>query len=174
MDIMKTVAELMALSAVTAPKAKGQDCIEAKVITDPKILAELADAMALYSEEPRKKFFLRDSENIRNSQALLLLSVKDNKPAGLNCGACGQPECTMLTVSNEGPEFPGPLCAWRAIDLGIAIGSAAKTAGMLNADNRVLYSVGVVVKKIGLMQGAVVVGIPINAAAKNIYFDRTF
>lgn len=172
MEIMKTVAELMALSAITAPKAKGQDYIAVKVVTDPLVLTQLAEAMIPYSEESGKKFFHRDSENIRKSQALLLLSIKDSNPAGLNCGACGQPKCTMLITFDAGQEFSGPLCAWRMIDLGIAIGSAAKTAGFLNADNRVMYSVGVIAKKIGLMEGDIVVGIPINVSAKNIYFDR--
>jgi uncharacterized ferredoxin-like protein len=31
--------------------------------------------------------------------------------------------------------FRGPLCAYRLLDIGIAIGSAEKTASLLNVDN---------------------------------------
>jgi len=35
-----------------------------------------------------------------------------------------------------------------------------------------MYSVGVAAKKLGVMDADVVVGIPISAEGKNIYFDR--
>ncbi|MFA6808708.1 MAG: DUF2148 domain-containing protein [Eubacteriales bacterium] len=171
MEIMQTVAGLMALSARTAPKAKGQDYLEIKMISDKKEINQLADEMINYSEESGKKFFKRDAENIRKSGSVLLISLKDSKPAGLNCGACGVSKCSMLQPS-EGSEFAGPLCAWRLIDLGIALGSAAKTAGILNADNRIMYSPGVAARRLGLIQGDIVVAIPISGEGKNIYFDR--
>lgn len=171
MEIMKTVAELMALSAKTAPKAKGQDFIEIKIISGSEQLNRLADEMTRYSEESGKRTFKRDGENVRNSDAVLLLSLKDAKPVGLNCGGCGFPNCSMLK-SAEGPEFAGPLCAWRLLDLGIALGSAAKTASILNADNRIMYCAGAAARKLGLIEGDIVVGIPINASGKSIYFDR--
>ena len=58
------------------------------------------------------------------------------------------------------------------MDLGIALGSAAKTASILNADNRIMYRVGVAARKLGLIEGEVVAGIPISATGKSIYFDR--
>jgi uncharacterized ferredoxin-like protein len=172
MEIMKTVADLMALSAVTAPKAKGQDYIDVKVITDPSVLNNLADEMSKYSEESGKRGFQRDAANIRNSQALVLLSLKNAKHAGLNCGACGRPNCAMLEAVAQGPEFNGPLCPWRLIDLGIAVGSAVKTASTLNADNRIMYSAGATAKQIGLIEGDIAVAIPLNVSGKSIYFDR--
>ena len=58
------------------------------------------------------------------------------------------------------------------MDLGIAIGSAAKTASSLNADNRVMYTVGVAAREANLTDADVVVGIPLSATGKSIYFDR--
>ncbi|MDI3312576.1 MAG: DUF2148 domain-containing protein, partial [Thermoanaerobacterium sp.] len=69
-------------------------------------------------------------------------------------------------------EFDGPMCAWRLIDLGIAIGSAVKTASMLNVDNRIMYRIGISAKRLNLIDGEIVVGIPLSATGKNIYFDR--
>ena len=174
MEIIKTAAELMALAASTAPKAKGQDFVRINIVTDPEIIEQLADKMSELGEQPGKKSFARDGGNVRKSQAIVLLALKESKPAGLNCGACGYPKCSQLPAAVEGPELAGPLCAWRLIDLGIALGSAAKTASIHNVDNRIMYTLGTAARKLGLMEGEVVVGIPLSAGSKNIYFDRTF
>ncbi|GAW92869.1 ferredoxin domain-containing protein [Calderihabitans maritimus] len=167
---MRTIAELMAVAARTAPKAAGKDFIGLKIL-EGEDLAKLADEMVKYGKETGRKNFDRDGENVRRSDALLLVSLDRPAPLGLNCGACGEERCADLK-SRSGPEFRGPLCAWRVIDLGIALGSAVKTASILNADNRIMYRVGVVAKKMGLIEGDLVVGIPISATGKNIYFDR--
>ncbi len=59
-------------------------------------------------------------------------------------------------------------------DIGIAIGSAVKTAQIHNVDNRVLYSGGVAARDIGLFgkDCPVVYAIPHSATRKNIFFDR--
>jgi len=171
MDLIKTISDLIALSALTAPKARGQDFVEIKVITDPEVIEKLASDLSDLSTETGKKGFERDSKNIRISQAVILLAVHGTKTAGLNCGACGNPKCSQLE-SSEGPEFAGPLCAWRLIDLGIALGSAVKTASIHNIDNRIMYSAGVAARKSGLIDGEIVVAVPVSATAKNIYFDR--
>lgn len=169
-DILLAVAGFMDIAARTAPKCMGQDYVRTKVIAGED-LNILADAMEKYGKEKGAVNFDRDAGNVRCSEALLLISLEDTKPLGLNCGACGQGKCAGL-VSKEGPEFIGPLCAWRVIDLGIALGSAAKTASIFNADNRIMYRPGVVARKIGLIRGELVVAIPISATSKNIYFDR--
>lgn len=169
-DVMAMVAGLMELSARTAPKSRGEDFVGAKIVSEED-LRTLADAMERYGREKGAVNFDRDAENIRRSDALLLLSLNNPKPTGLNCGACGHSQCADVKPV-EGSEFVGPLCIWRVLDLGIALGSAAKTASLLNADNRVMYRPGVVARKIGLLEGDLVVGIPISATSKNIYFDR--
>lgn len=169
-DAMQMVAELMALAARTAPKALGQDYVNIRVINGDGITA-LADEMVRFGQESKKINFDRDAANVRRSDAVLLLSLKENKPLGLNCGACGYDKCANLK-EKEGPEFSGPLCAWRLFDVGIALGSAVKTASMLNADNRIMYRVGVAARRLGMIDGPVAVGVPISAYTKNIYFDR--
>ncbi len=182
---MKRIAEFMEVSARTAPKAGGIDNIETSILTGDE-LEDLADEMIKYGEETGKDNFDRDAENVRNSEALLLVSLKDPSLCLLDCGACGYFNCEDFEIrSTKGtvdfdpeadeeqePEFEGPNCAWRLIDLGIALGSAVKTASMFNADNRIMYRVGVVAKQMDLIEGTVVAGIPISATGKNIYFDR--
>lgn len=169
-NVLALVAELMALAAQTAPKGLGHDCIATRVISGD-LLGQLADEMIRFGRDTQKANFDRDAENVRRSGAVLLVSLKENKTLGLNCGACGNARCADLQ-SRPGPEFPGPLCAWRLIDLGIALGSAARTASLLCADSRIMYRVGTVARKMGLLEGEVVVGIPVSAYSKNIYFDR--
>ncbi|MBS4020994.1 MAG: hypothetical protein KGZ79_01035 [Dethiobacter sp.] len=171
MEIMETVAQLMALSARTAPKAGGKDFVEIKVIKGEE-LNRLADDMVSYGEESGKGNFDRDGKNVRNSDAVLLLALKDAGKVGLNCGACGFSKCADLTEAVKGPEFDGPWCAWRLMDLGIALGSAVKTASILNADNRIMYRIGVSARRLEMIEGQIVVGVPISVSGKSIYFDR--
>ena len=69
--------------------------------------------------------------------------------------------------------FTGPNCAVRMADLGIALGSAVKTASLHNVDNRVMYSAGVTALALGLLEDCTVAyGIPLSASGKSIFFDR--
>jgi hypothetical protein len=52
--------------------------------------------------------------------------------------------------------------------------SAVKTASIHNVDNRIMYTIGVAAKKLGLLDADVILGIPLSATSKNIYFDRVW
>jgi uncharacterized ferredoxin-like protein len=64
----------------------------------------------------------------------------------------------------------GPMCHMQSIDLGIALGSAVKTASELNVDNRMMYSIGAAARRIKLMDADLVIGVPLSAMGKNPYF----
>jgi len=166
---LRTVAELMCLAARTAPKAAGQDFVVTKVLEGEACL-ELGEGMVRYGEKTGKRNFDRDGANVKASPVVVLIGIKDAKPVGLNCGACGSEKC-IRTNTYEG-EFRGPQCAYRLLDMGIALGSAVKTAGMLNVDNRIMYRAGAVAREMGLIDADYVMGIPLSASGKNIYFDR--
>ncbi len=177
---LSKVAELMAVAARTAPKTRGVDEIVTAVVSgDEKDV--IADKMASLYKDKRNPltFFERDAGNLRDSPYLVLIGVKGTTPKRpenpLNCGACGYDTCAefMGAEKRKGEDFVGPLCVWHTVDLGIALGSAAKLAAELNADNRLMYSVGVAAKQLGFMDADIVVGIPISAEGKNIYFDRS-
>ena len=169
MNQLTMVAELMSISARTAPKAVGKDFIVTAIV-EGEDLAALATKMYEFGERTGKGNFDRDGANVRASEALLLIGLKDEKVTGLNCSACGAEKCIKPNTF-EG-EFKGPHCAYRLLDMGIAIGSAVKTASLLNVDNRVMYRAGVVAREMGLIDADFVIGIPISATGKNIYFDR--
>lgn len=172
---VETVAGLMALSARTAPKAKGQDALVTRVLAGDE-LKELSRGMDALGTDRGIRFFLRDARNVGESDACLLLGMRREPTAGLDCGACGYATCAEML--REDPKknptlFSGPNCAVRMADLGIALGSAVKTASIHNVDNRVMFSAGATGLALGLLPGCTVgYGIPLSASGKNIFFDR--
>lgn len=169
-EAIKDVANLMGVAARTAPKSAGKDFVVVKTIYGEDVI-KLAKEMVSYGEQMGKKNFDRDGDNVKNSLAVLLIGIKDAVSLGLNCGACGYDQCSNR-ISHRGSEFDGPQCAFRLLDMGIAIGSAVKTAGIMNVDNRIMYRAGVVAKKMGLIDADFAMGIPLSVTGKSIYFDR--
>lgn len=175
MDMDKAViavGELMAVSARTAPKAAGLDYIEIELITGVDV-KRLAEGMVTYGVESGKKNFDRDAKGVGASPAVLLLGLRKAPGIGLNCGACGFATCAELAAAHKPlSEFAGPNCAWKMQDLGIALGSAVKTASIHNVDNRIMYRIGVVARKLGMMDADTVIGVPLTATGKSPFFDR--
>ena len=110
------------------------------------------------------KFFLRDADNIMQSECVILIGTKD-APQGLNCGHCGFDSC-----QGRSKDVP---CAINSIDVGIAIGSACATAADLRVDSRVMFSAGLAGQALGWLANCrQVMAIPICASTKNPFFDR--
>lgn len=167
-------AKLMLVSARTAPKSGGIDDIVVAIVYG-KEKDEIADEMDKIAEERSLKGFTRDSRNLRDSEAALLVGVKGPKAFGLNCGACGYQTCEEFNKAErrQGLDFTGPTCLFKALDMGIALGSAAKTSSLLNVDSRIMYRVGTAAKRLNLLPEVhVVMGIPLSAKGKSVYFDR--
>ena len=104
--------------------------------------AKLADTMNALGRT-------RDAQNVRDAGIVVLI--------GVNCGP----------ASDAFWPFKAKL-----VDLGIAVGSAAKVASDLNADNRIMYSIGVAAKQLSLIDADEIQGIPLSVTGKNIFFDR--
>jgi uncharacterized ferredoxin-like protein len=92
---------------------------------------------------------IRDSKNVRDSEAVVLLGVEFGNP------------------TEDWINFKAKL-----IDLGIALGSAVKVASELNVDNRIMHSAGDAAMKMGLLRADEIIGIPLSIKGKNIFFDR--
>jgi uncharacterized ferredoxin-like protein len=174
---LRTVASLMALSARTAPKARGSDALVIRVV-DGTDLTLLAEEMRRYGTDNDIAFFVRDAGNVAESDACVLIGAEGASTVGLDCGGCGHATCREMKeaqLNAEDTELPfhGPNCVIRMADLGIAVGSAVKTAAMHNADNRIMYSGGVGALRLGWLEGCnIAYAIPLKASGKNIYFDR--
>jgi len=169
------IARLMMVSARTAPKSGGRDDIEALIIFGEE-KDRIADEMDKIGGERDIKGFSRDGKNTRDSVAVVLIGVEGTKSFGMNCGGCGFKTCKEFDAAarKRGLDFTAPNCVFKLLDLGIALGSAAKTAMDHNADNRIMYRIGTAATRLGLTKkSSVVMGIPISAKGKSIYFDRT-
>ncbi len=64
------------------------------------------------------------------------------------------------------------MCNLRDIDLGIAVGSAAKTAAMHSIDCRCQTRVAVAARKLGLIQADHAVALSLSMTHKAVGFDR--
>lgn len=171
-EAVAVAAQLMAIAALTAPKGRGQDYVRTLVLTGDDV-RKLGEATIAYGEKTGKGNFDRDGKNTIASEAVLLIGLVAAPGAGVDCGACGYANCKEFNAAQKMTvEFTGPNCPVRVLDMGIALGSAAKTASLLNVDNRVMYRIGVAAREMGLVDWDFVMGIPINVSAKNIYFDR--
>jgi uncharacterized ferredoxin-like protein len=178
---VRTVAALMAAAARTAPKASGIDNIKV-VVLDGEDLEKFAAAMearADTSSPEYKALFLRHgAASVRKAGAIVFFGVTGRPKrmeAALNCGACGFATCReMLEARSKGAErdFFGPNCAHQILDLGIALGSAAKIAADLNVDNRLMFTIGVAARALGIIEADVLIAIPLSISGKNPYFDR--
>ncbi len=171
-EAVKLSAYLMAISARTAPKSKGEDDIEI-VYVDGEEKDRIAEEMIKIGKEKDIQGFVRDGESLKKSEGILLVGVFGTKPIKLNCGACGM-SCDELEKAEkiEGKDYRGPNCAFKLIDLGIAIGSAVKLASVINVDNRIMYRIGTIARKLGYAKADVVMGIPLACTGKNPFFDR--
>lgn len=167
-NVLRQVAERMAIAARTAPKAKGKDLLSI-AIADAQMIARIADKMdALVATGDAPEFFSRDAGNIRQAPVMLLLGTAIETMGVRPCGLCGFGNCKG---KREHPDAP---CAFNTGDLGIALGSAVSIATNARVDNRILFSAGMAVKQLGIFppEVAVIYAIPLSATGKNPFFDR--
>jgi len=171
---LMNAARMMLVSARTAPKSGGVDDVFTAIVSEAE-KERLADEMEKIGEERQIAAFQRDARNVRDSELVVLIGVKGTKKMGFNCGACGYANCDEFERAEKksGQDFVGPTCVFKSLDLGIALGSASKTASMLNVDNRIMYRIGTAAKRLNMLpESTVIMGIPLSAKGKNIYFDR--
>jgi uncharacterized ferredoxin-like protein len=180
-DGVLTVASLMAVAARTAPKARGVDGVQSLVVEgeDKEMLARAMEEAAVGRPDMRANSLRRDARNLRDSVCAVLIGVTGapRKPElPLDCGGCGFKNCANMIKArakmDDSTDFLGPICGFAFMDLGIALGSAARVAAEHNVDNRMMYTIGVGAMRLKWLDVDAVVGIPLSAKGKSIYFDR--
>jgi len=168
------IANLMVVSARTAPKSGGVDDIFTAVVYGQELNALAAD-MEKISDERNNEAWRRQAPGIRDSDAIVLIGVRGTKSYVTKCGACGYNSCDEFNKAEKRlrQDFDGPTCIFKALDLGVALASAVKTASILNVDNRIFYRIGAAAKRLNYMpEASVIMGIPLSAKGKNPFFDR--
>ena len=179
-------AKIIGISIRTAPKSSGVDDIRYEILSDAKKsaltgeLKNIAACLIKENSDPRIKKAAEldwhsDTEAQDNSDCLIIIGVRGKKPLGFNCGGCGFKGCQEF-LGAKPPKtifMPGPFCMFKLLDLGIALSSAAKTAAALNIDNRIMYRAGLAAYKLGWLEDCnPIIGLPLSAGGKNIFFDR--
>ena len=82
-----SLAKKISLSAITAPKARGVDNLEIRIAYG-KELEQISEKLKELNQKTGQEFLLRDSNNVLQSQAVILIGSKV-KVLGLDCGYCG-------------------------------------------------------------------------------------
>ncbi len=185
-EAVREAAKIIGISIRTAPKSAGADDILYKILSDTQKLAvvsELKKTASLLikenSDERIKKAveldWHSDTDAIDRSDCVIVIGVRGKKPLGFNCGGCGFRGCQEFLAAKP-PQtifMPGPFCSFKLLDLGIALSSAAKSASNLNIDNRIMYRAGLAAYRLGLLEDCnPIIGLPLSASGKNIFFDR--
>jgi uncharacterized ferredoxin-like protein len=185
-DTVVQVAKLMAAAAITAPKSGGQlflagkhNFMETVIIEDAGTRHELGEWMRARGKERREAIWFRDAEVVEAIDAVLFVGMVDWYPPNYDCGACGYATCAeflhatkALRDDSAELEFVGPTCNLRDIDLGIAVGSAAKTAAIHSIDCRCQTRSAVAARRLGIIRADVAVALSLSMTHKAIGFDR--
>src|SRR5205814_8429476 len=185
-DTDRQVAKLMAASAITAPKSGGQLFlqgthlfIETVIVEDADTRRQLAEWMRARGKERREAIWFRDADVAEAIDAVLFVGMADWYPPNYDCGACGYATCAEflhatkpLRDDSAELEFVGPTCNLRDIDLGIAVGSAAKTAAIHSIDCRCQTRIAVAARKLGVIRADIAVALSLPLTHKAVGFDR--
>ena len=155
-------------AARTAPKACGIDHLETAVLTGEdkdRITAEMRKIGDSLGENGR--FFCRDADNVDASTAVVLIGAKyETRGLGKICKLCGFENCGAC-------EKAGAACVYPSMDLGIALGSAVSLVADNRVDNRIMFTIGQAAARLGLLgEYKLIMGIPLSASGKSVFFDR--
>lgn len=155
-------------AARTAPKACGTDHIETAILTGEdkdRVAAEMRKLGESIGESG--KFFCRDADNVDKSDAVVLIGAKyATRGLGIICKLCGFNNCGAC-------EKAGAACAFTAMDLGIALGSAVSLIADNRIDNRLMFTIGQAAASLGLLgEYKMIIGIPLSASGKSVFYDR--
>ncbi|MBI4630563.1 MAG: hypothetical protein HY740_02400 [Chloroflexi bacterium] len=187
MEALRQVANLCAVAAMTAPKSGGQlflkggkSFVETILIEDRATLNRLAEWLRERGNKLKDPIWFRDADTAEKLDLVLFIGLAKWYPPLYDCGACGYATCAEFlqaapkhhtSLANDW-EFAGPICQVRCIDLGIAVGSAAKTASINNIDARCQTRIAAAARHCGVITSDLAVALSMSVSHKNIFFDK--
>lgn len=185
-EAVRQAARAMAAAAITAPKSGGQLFlkgaalfVETVYVEDRATLQRLAAWMRVRGRERQEAIWFRDAQLAEVLDGVLFVGLHEWYPPVYDCGACGYATCAeflgatkALRQASQELEFAGPQCNLRDIDLGIVVGSAARTASVFNVDCRCLTRIAVAARKLGIIRAEVAVALSLSVTHKSPGFDR--
>ena len=186
-ETLQQVAKLYAVASMTSPKSGGQlflkgskPFIETVVVDDQETLARLAGWLRERGNKLKDAIWFRDANTAEKLDLVLFIGLAKWYPPVYDFGACGYATCAEFlrarehnkTEGSEDWEFPGPVCQLRCVDLGIAVGSAAKVASLHNIDCRCQTRIAAAARHLGIIQSDLAVALSMSVSHKNIFFDK--
>jgi len=186
-ETIRQVAKLCAVAAMTAPKSGGQlflkggtPFIETVIVEEKAALKKLADWLRVQGDKHKEAIWFRDADTAEKLDLVLFIGLSGWYPPQYDCGACGYGTCAEFlqarpdykTDASADWQFNGPICQLRCIDLGIAVGSAAKTASLNNIDTRCQTRIAAAARHLGIIKADVAVALSMSVSHKNIFFDK--
>ena len=187
MESVRHVAKLCAVAAMTAPKSGGQlflkggtPFIETVIIEEKNTLKKMADWLRAEGDKHKEAIWHRDADTAEKLDLVLFIGLCGWYPPQYDCGACGYATCAEFLQARPqyrtpGPpdwQFDGPVCQLRALDLGIAVGSAAKAASLNNVDTRCQTRIAAAARHLKVIQADLAVALSMSVSHKNIFFDK--
>ncbi len=188
MDGIRQVAKLCAVAAITSPKSGGQlflkgrpPFMETVILEDRATLYHLAEWMRARGQRLKAPLWIRDADTTEKLDLVLFIGLSKWYPPVYDCGACGYATCAEFLRATPGCrsaegsddwDFAGPVCQLRAVDLGIAVGSAAKIASLNNVDTRCQTRLAAAARHNQVIESDLAVALSMSATHKNIFFDK--
>src|SRR3569833_1718276 len=181
-DAVRDVAKLCALAAITAPKSGGQlfvkgakPFIETVIVEEKATLKQLADLLRGQGEKHREAIWFRDADTAEKLDLVLFIGLAEWYPPQYECGACGYATCAEFLSARPAHKTPGSsewqfdklINQMRAIDLGIAVGSAAKAASIHNVDTRCQTRIAAAARHLKLIRADLAVALSMSATHKS-------
>jgi uncharacterized ferredoxin-like protein len=159
MDAVRIAARLLLASGTTSPRVGGVGECTFHILDDPCEIEDLCQQMDdMAKDNDRWAFFKRDAAMLRDADAVIIVTslrcVTD--PADINCNMCGKMTCEYLRASERLPDEPGiafrgPLCIFRANNIGYAIDGIVSQARNLGIDYGVYWSPGAAAMRMGIV-----------------------
>lgn len=186
-----TATQFCAMAALKAPQLTGTTQLKIEILTeedlDPiiEVLGILGEDNTVCYGDNKTLQACKDKGTLPVIMLIGGMGVGFSE-LGWDCGACGFPTCKAhneyVEQERQKPvDFtrpsafgtPGPVCVWKAIDVGIAMDYAAAAAGQLNIENRAMASVGAISQALGYLAGCEIsIGMCMGPCEPEVYYNR--
>jgi uncharacterized ferredoxin-like protein len=147
---VQIAARLMLASGTTSPRVGGVGETTIHILDDECDIEDLCQAVEeMADENERWDFFKRDAAMLRDADAVLIVTSLRclTDPGDFNCNLCGKLTCEYHREAEKLPDepgiaFKGPLCIFRANNVGYAVDAMVALARNLGVDYGVYWSAG--------------------------------
>lgn len=180
-EATRIVARLLLASGTTSPRVGGVGETTIHIIDDECDIEKLCQIMERMADENKRwGFFKRDAAMLRDADAVLIVTSLRclSDPGDFNCNLCGKLTCEYKRQAERLPDgpgiaFQGPLCVFRANNVGYAVDSIVALARNLGIDYGVYWSAGAAAMRMSIVpkNTGFALAVAISATEKSPFRD---